>query len=88
MTTPELSEASTTSSAKRLWRNPNEFSYYIEGLAVEQGVGCYEAIMMYCEMLDVDPESVAPLVNRQLKDKLAVEFADMGLLKKQPTLYD
>lgn len=44
--------------------------------------------MMYCEMLDVDPESVAPLVNRQLKDKLAVEFADMGLLKKQPTLYD
>jgi GMP synthase PP-ATPase subunit len=44
--------------------------------------------MQYCEEYDLEPEVVAPLVNRQLKDKLAVEFADMGLLKKQPSLYD
>lgn len=84
----ELSETLNTLSPKKLWRTPNEFSYYIEGLAAEEGISCYDAIMQYCEEYDVEPEVVAPLVNRQLKDKLAVEFADIGLLKKQPSLYD
>jgi GMP synthase PP-ATPase subunit len=57
-------------------------------MAVKEEISCYDAIIAYCENADVEPEAVAPLVNKQLKEKLAIEFADMGLLKKQPSLLD
>lgn len=84
----ELSETLNTSSKKKIWQSANEFSYYIESMAADQEISCYDAMLAYCEREDVEPEALAPLVNRQLKDKLAIEFADMGLLKKQPSLYD
>lgn len=77
-----------TSSPKRLWRSANEFSMFIESKAVEEGTGCYSALLNYCEEMDLEPDAVASLVNKQLKDKLAIEFAEMGLLKKQSSLYD
>lgn len=71
-----------------MWQNANEFSYYIQKRALEEDASCNTVLLQYCEELDLDPEEVAPLVNRSLKDRLEVEFADMGLLKKSPSLYD
>ena len=73
---------------KRLFQTANEFSMYIEKLAVEEGIPCYNALLNYCEEQDLDPEEVAKSVSKQLKDKLEVEFADLGLLKKTPSLFD
>lgn len=78
----------TTLSQKKLWRNANEFSLFIEKKAVDDETSCYSALLNYCDEADVEPETVAALVNKQLKDKLEVEFGEMGLLKKQPSLYD
>lgn len=77
-----------TLSPKKLWRNANEFSLFIEKKAIEDETSCYSALLNYCEDADVEPDTVASLVNRQLKDKLEVEFAELGLLKKQSSLYD
>jgi hypothetical protein len=72
----------------KLFQNANDFSLYIERTAIEEGISCYNALLNYCEEQDVDPEDIAKSVSKQLKDKLAVEFAEIGLLKKSPTIYD
>lgn len=84
----EQSETLITGSQRKLFQNANEFSMYIEKLAVEEGITCYSALLNWCEEQDIDPEDIAKSVSKQLKDKLAVEFADIGLLKKSPSLYD
>lgn len=82
------SETSNTSSQKQMFQNSNDFSLHIETIAVEEGISCYNALLNYCHDNDIDPEDIAKNVSKQLKDKLAVEFAEMGLLKKSPSLYD
>lgn len=72
----------------KLFQNANDFSLYIERTAIEEGISCYNALLNYCEEQDVDPGDIAKSVSKQLKDKLAVEFAEIGLLKKSPTIYD
>jgi hypothetical protein len=57
-------------------------------MAIDEGISCYNALLNYCHDNDIDPEDIAKNVNKNLKEKLAVEFAEMGLLKKSPSLYD
>lgn len=78
----------STSSPSKMFQNSNDFSLFIETIAIDEGISCYNALLNYCHDNDIDPEDIAKNVNKQLKDKLAVEFADMGLLKKSPSLYD
>lgn len=82
------SETLNTLSPRQMFQNSNDFSLYIETMAICEGISCYNALLNYCHDNDIDPEDIAKNVNKQLKDKLAVEFADMGLLKKSPSLYD
>lgn len=72
----------------KLFQNANDFSLFIERTAVEEGIPCYNALLNYCEEADLDPEDIAKSVSKQLKEKLAVEFGELGLLKKSPTIYD
>jgi hypothetical protein len=71
---------------RKLFRNPNEFSLFIEQTAVDEGISCYQALMEYCEEEDIEYEAIAKSINKQLKDKLAVEFADIGMLRKNASL--
>jgi hypothetical protein len=84
----EQSETLNTSSQKQMFQNSNDFSLHIETTAIDDGISCYNALLNYCYENDIDPEDIAKNVNKQLKEKLAVEFAEMGLLKKSPSLYD
>jgi hypothetical protein len=84
----EQSETLSTGSQKKLFQNANEFSMFIEKLAVDQGIPCYNTLINWCEENDVEPEDIAKSVSRQLKEKIAVEFAEIGLLKKAASLYD
>ena len=81
-------ETLNTLSPKTMFQNSNDFSLYIETMAIDEGISCYNALLNYCHDNDIDPEDIAKNVNKNLKEKLAVEFADMGLLKKSPSLYD
>ncbi len=81
-------ETLNTSLQKTMFQNSNEFSLFIETMAIDEGISCYNALLNYCHDNDIDPEDIAKNVNKNLKEKLAVEFAEMGLLKKSPSLYD
>lgn len=72
----------------KLFQNSNEFSQYIERVAIEEGIPCYNALLNYCDEQDINPEDIAKSVSKQLKEKLEVEFTEMGMLKKTATLFD
>jgi UDP-glucose 6-dehydrogenase len=52
------------------FRSPNEFSLYIEGRVAAQDISYMEAIIQYCEEVDIDVESISKLINQSLKDKV------------------
>ena len=81
-------ETLNTLLQKTMFQNSNDFSLYIETMAIDEGISCYNALLNYCHDNDIDPEDIAKNVNKNLKEKLAVEFAEMGLLKKSPSLYE
>jgi hypothetical protein len=72
----------------KLFKDANEFSLFIETQAVEEDMSCYSVLLNYCDENDIDPDAISKYVNNQLKEKLAVEFAEMGLLKKAPSIYE
>jgi len=68
------------------FRSPNEFSLYIENRVLEEKIGYMDAIIKYCEDIDIDIESIAALVNQSLKDKIQIEAEDQNYMKKRGKL--
>jgi UDP-glucose 6-dehydrogenase len=68
------------------FRSPNEFSLYIEGKVAAQDISYMEAIIQYCEEVDIDIESISKLINQSLKDKVQIEAEDGNYFKKRGKL--
>jgi UDP-glucose 6-dehydrogenase len=68
------------------FRSPNEFSLYIEGRVAAQTISYMEAIIQYCEEVDIDIESISKLINQSLKDKVQIEAEDGNYFKKRGKL--
>jgi len=68
------------------FRSPNEFSLYIEEKVTKEKVGYMDAIIQYCEEVDIDVESISKLINQSLKDKVQIEAEDGNYFKKRGKL--
>ena len=68
------------------FRSPNGFSLYIEGKVAAQEISYMEAIIQYCEEVDIDVESISKLINQSLKDKVQIEAEDGNYFKKRGKL--
>jgi hypothetical protein len=68
------------------FRSPNEFSLYIEGRVAAQDISYMEAIIQYCEEVDIDIGSISKLINQSLKDKVQIEAEDGNYFKKRGKL--
>jgi len=68
------------------FRSPNEFSLYIEGKVAAQDISYMEAIIQYCEEVDIDIESISKLINQSLKDRVQIEAEDGNYFKKRGKL--
>jgi len=86
MMTP-LTESTAIQPKPKVFKTANEFSYFIEQEAIRRREECYSVILDYCEKNDVEYEKLVPMVNTQLKEKLAIEFSEMGMLPKQSSLF-
>jgi hypothetical protein len=69
-----------------IFRNANDFSLYVEKLSISSGETCTSIILSYCEQKDIEPEDIAKLVSRPLKEKLQLEMQSIGLIKKESQL--
>lgn len=63
------------------FRSSNEFSIYIDEMVVKYKITYMEAIINYCNEIDIDIESIGNLVNSKLKEKIQVEAEQANLMK-------
>ena len=68
-----------------LFKSANEFSQHIQRISYESGNTLIHTLTEYCEQRDIDPEDIAKLISKPLKEMLALEFQESGLLKKTST---
>jgi hypothetical protein len=68
------------------FRSPNEFSLYIEEKVIREKIGYMDAIIQYCEEIDIDIESISKLVNQSLKDKVQNEAEEQNYIKRRGKL--
>ena len=69
-----------------MFKNSNDFSLHIEQLVRDKKISHMDAILQYCKENFIEPEDIAKLVNKSLKDKLEVNFREENYLPKQAKL--
>jgi hypothetical protein len=70
----------------RIFKNTNEFALFIESIVVEKKVSHMDAVLMYCEKNFIDPEDISSLINKNLKQKIELNFIEANLLPKKGKL--
>lgn len=68
------------------FRSSNEFSLYIEERVLREKIGHMDAVIKYCDEIDIAVESVAKLINQSLKEKIQVEAEDQNYMRKRAQL--
>ena len=69
-----------------MFKTANEFSLYIEQLVRDKKMTYMDAVLEYCKENYLEPEDIASLVNKSLKDKIEMDFREANMLPKQATL--
>ena len=61
--------------------NSKEFSLKIENMVKEKKCTYMEAVLLYCEELEIDPATAKPLISKSLKEKIKLEATNKRMLK-------
>jgi hypothetical protein len=70
----------------REFNSSAEFSIHIERESIKRKIGCFEALLEYCDNKGIEPVAVASMITSSLKAKIQAEAEEMNLLKKSPKL--
>ena len=68
------------------FKTSNEFSLFIEKMAVDKKLTHLEAVLLFCSDHLIDPDDIASKVNKSLKSKIEQNFRDLNYLPKQAQL--
>jgi hypothetical protein len=69
-----------------IFNNAIEFSEFVETLALRDNTSVTSVLVDYCEVYDLEYDSLAKMLTQSLKDKVAAEMQDAGLLPKENRL--
>ena len=58
-----------------------EFSLKIENIVKEKKCSYMDAILLYCDELEIDPSTVSSLISKSLKEKIKLEATNLRMLK-------
>ena len=61
---------------------PMKFSMEIEKIVAEEKLNYIDAICQYCEMNDIEIQSVTKLVTKPLKERLKYDAIQLNFMKK------
>ena len=67
------------------FNSAEEFSVYVERLAVKHKDRYLSILMDYCEAMGIEPEVVSKSLTPSLKEKLEAECSEYNLLKTTKT---
>jgi hypothetical protein len=61
--------------------NSKEFSLKIESIVKEKRCSYMDAVILYCDELEIDPGTVSNLITKSLKEKIKLEATNKRMLK-------
>jgi KaiC/GvpD/RAD55 family RecA-like ATPase len=71
-----------------MFRSANEFSLHIEQIVREKRITYMDAVLEYCKENFLEPDDVAKLINKSLKEKIAMDMQELNYLPKTAKLED
>lgn len=81
MTDDNSEKITDTLIITRRFRSSNEFSMYIEENVKAKKISYMDAVIEYCDKMDIDIDSIGPLVNQSLREKIQFEAEQANLIK-------
>lgn len=69
-----------------MFRTSNEFSLHIEQIVKEKRMSHMDAVLEYCKENFLEPQDIAKLVNKSLKEKIAINMQESNLMPKKAQL--
>lgn len=69
-----------------MFKTANEFSLHIENLVRTGGLTYMDAVLEYCKENYLEPQDIASLINKSLRDKIEMNFRELNYLPKQAQL--
>lgn len=63
------------------FRSPNEFSMFIDETVSKLRCTYMDAVINYCNEMDIDVESIGPLINQKLREKIQIEAEQTNMMK-------
>ena len=61
---------------------PTKFSMEIEKIVAEEKINYIDAICQYCEMNDIEIQSVTKLITKPLKERVKYDAIQLNFMKK------
>lgn len=68
------------------FRSPNEFAIYIDELVARTKFTYMEAVINYCNEMDIEVDSIGSLINQKLKEKIQIEAEQANMMKPRGQL--
>jgi len=65
---------------------PKKFAMKIEEIVAKGGITYMDAILDYCEKNQMEPDAVAPLISKPLKEKIEADARELNFLPRVATL--
>lgn len=65
---------------------PKKFAMMIEGMVSEGNITYMDAILEYCEQNQMEPDTIAPLISKPLKEKIEADARELNFLPRVATL--
>ena len=65
---------------------PTKFSLLIEQIVQTKNISYMDACLEYCKEKEIEPNSIARLVNKSLKQKIQMEAEELHFLPKTNSL--
>lgn len=69
-----------------MFKTSNDFSLHIEQIAQDRKINYMDAVLEYCKENYLEPQDVAKLINKSLKDKIEMNFRELNYLPKHAQL--
>jgi NADP-dependent 3-hydroxy acid dehydrogenase YdfG len=69
-----------------MFRTSNEFSLHIEQIVKDKRISHMDAVLEYCKENFLEPQDIAKLVNKSLKEKIAINMQESNLMPKKAQL--
>ncbi len=76
----------TNENTSQIFKDPVEFSLFIETKARDDKSTCLETLIAFLEDKDIEVDKIRNLLSQSLQDKLRQDFVETGMIGNQNTL--